>query len=170
MARTAACSSAGSSSAAPASASAPIASPFQLARIFSSRKGFGRFSRASNRARRARSSGRDLRAASGVSASDSTVAPVCSKLPCASMPQTRFAARAASTSSASTASTCAGVHTKKRPSSPSLSASCVAYSAPSGEVISRARYAAIARAVCAWASSRVARQPSVYSRSSSALS
>ena len=92
-------------------------SPFQLARIFSSRNGFGRFSRASNIWARARSSAastisRVIDSALAVSSMglgvDSTVAPVPSKFPCGVTSKTAFATRAASSSLPHAASTSPG--------------------------------------------------------------
>ena len=122
-------------SAPPASASAPIMSPFQLARIFSSRNGFTRVSRASNifafaRASAASTCDGAIPSCTATSATDfascSTVFPLSSKFPSRSIPQRRSAARAPSSSPARQARTSLGSHTKNFPSSPSLSASCVA--------------------------------------------
>ena len=126
-------------SAAPARPCAPIISAFQLARTFSSRNGLGRVSRTSNIARRARSERRPFRGVAGVPRPrESTVRPArprsCRRrsLPTRASPRARPPRRRAHA-----ASTSAGVQTKNRPSSPSLSASCVAKKPPSGAAISR---------------------------------
>ena len=119
------------------SASAPAIRPFQLARIFSSRNGLHALlarreasARALARAPppppRASSTGppRPSSIGSGV---ESTVAPLSSKLPCVRRRRTRPWRRAPPRRRLShAASISAGVQTKNFPSSPSLSASCVA--------------------------------------------
>jgi hypothetical protein len=122
----------GSPNARDARARPRIISPFHPASTLSSSPGLTRFSRASKSRRRAwsRSARTDAssRPSSRASASTDnracrTVRP-CSKFPADEIPNQRRASSASG--GGSTASTSAGVQTKNLPSSPSLSASCVA--------------------------------------------
>ncbi len=112
--------------------------------------------------------------ASGEDTTDSTVRRPNSgwcgswKFPASVIPYERITISASGPGSS--ARTSSGVHTKNFPSIPSESASCALKKPPSGERISRSRYASVSRATRRKASSPVTWYACRYVRASCALS